>query len=96
MAKLYREIHRSVELAVKAIAENDQNAASYVIRNKETIVDLTQQFLTRKSERLGRDQTEKLNTARLEMSLIDKLHRTYNLARRIAKIMSPAAILQDG
>lgn len=96
MAKLYREIHRSVELAVKAIAENDQNAASYVIRNKETIVALTQQFLTRKSERLGRDQTEKLNTARLEMSLIDKLHRTYNLARRIAKIMSPAAILQDG
>jgi phosphate:Na+ symporter len=96
MAKLYREIHRSVELAVKAIAENDQNAASYVIRNKETIVALTQQFLTRKSERLGRDQTEKLNTARLEMSLIDKLHRTYNLARRIAKFMSPAAILQDG
>ena len=96
MAKLYREIHRSVELAIKAIAENDQNAASYVIRNKETIVALTQQFLTRKSERLGRDQTEKLETARLEMSLIDKLHRTYNLARRIAKIMSPAAVLQDG
>jgi phosphate:Na+ symporter len=96
IAELYKEIHRSVELAVRSIRDNDQKAARYVIRNKETIINLSDQLLTRKSERLGRDQAEKLETARLEMSLIDKMHRTYNLARRIAKIVSPAAVLREG
>lgn len=96
IAELYKEIHRSVEQAVQSIRDNDQKAASYVIRNKETIIHLTDQLLARKSERLGRDQAEKLETARLEMSLIDKMHRTYNLARRIAKIVSPAAVLREG
>ena len=66
-----------------------------MIRNEATITTLTQQLLARKSERLGRDQAEKLATARLEMSFIDKMQRTYNLARRIAKIISPSAVLQD-
>lgn len=96
IAKLYKEIHHCVELAVKSMAENDQEAARKVIRRKETITELTDQLLVRKSERLGRDQTEKLALARLEMSFVDKMHRTYNLARRIAKIVSPVPVLQKG
>ena len=92
IARLYTEIHRSVELAVKSMAENDQQAARMVIHQKEIVTELTDQLLARKSERLGRDQTEKLELARLEMSLVDKMHRTYNLARRISKIVAPDPI----
>jgi phosphate:Na+ symporter len=95
LARLYREIHHSVELAVKSMAENDRQAAKRVIRNKGLITELTEELLARKSERLGRDQTEKLELARLEMSLVDKMHRTYNLARRIAKIVAPEAGLNE-
>lgn len=89
---LYKEVYQAVELSVKSIKDGDQKAASQVLNKKEHIAELAESLLIRKSQRLGRDQEVKLETARVEISMIDKLQRTYNLARRIAKICTPAAI----
>ncbi len=94
-AELYDEVHQSVELAVKAISDMDQQAAGRVLNKQHHITELAESLLTRKSEHLGRDQAERLETARIEISLINKMQRIYNLARRIAKIMMPAAVFRD-
>jgi len=90
--ELYKEVYLSVELAVKSIRDEDQQAASQVIKKKERIRDLSENLLARESAGLGRDQAEKLESARIEISLIDKLRRTYRLARRIAKIELPQTV----
>jgi phosphate:Na+ symporter len=89
---LYGEVHKSVELAVLSIQNNDQNAATEVLNKRDTIADLVESLMVRKAETLGRDQAVELETARLEISLIDKMSRTYALARRIAKITVPPEI----
>jgi phosphate:Na+ symporter len=94
--ELYKEVYRSVELAVKSIRDEDQQAASQVINKKATIRELSESLLARESEAMGCDhQAEALKSARIEISFIDKLRRTYRLARRIAKIGSPPAVIMD-
>jgi len=93
--ELYIEVYRSVELAVKSIRDADQQAASQVINKKATIRELSENLLARKSAEIGRDRAETLASARIEISLIDKLRRIYRLARRIAKIELPPTVFMD-
>ncbi len=90
--ELYSEVYQSVEFAVQSIQNSDQHAAISVVNKKEKIADLVEHLVAHKAEVLGRDQGVGLETARIEISLIDKLSRTYTLARRIAKITVPPEI----
>ncbi len=87
-----QEVLQSAELAVQSIQHNDQNAALEVINKKENIAELVEVLLARKAKTLGRDQADELETARIEISLIDKMSRSYTLSRRIAKITVPPEI----
>ncbi len=80
------------ELAVLSIQLNNQSAAMEVINKKETVAELVESLVTRKAEVLGREKEDDLETARIEISLIDKISRAYTLTRRIAKITVPPAI----
>ena len=93
--ELYNEVQRAVELAVQSIRDNDQQLAAEVINKKDSISNLAEQLLSRKSERLGRYHADELETARIEISLIDKMRRTYSLARRIARIVLPPEVAID-
>ncbi len=93
--ELYKAVHQSVELAVKSIRDDDQQAAARAIHKKAAIRDLCEQLLSRESLRLASDQQATLASARIEMSLIDKMRRIHRLARRIAKIASPPELLQE-
>jgi phosphate:Na+ symporter len=90
--ELYDEVFQSAELAVQSIQHNDQNAALEVINKKGHIAELAEILMARKAETLGRDRADELETARIEISLIDKMSRAYTLARRIAKITVPPEI----
>ena len=90
--ELYKEVSTSVELAVQSIRDNDQEAALAVVNRKETITQLLDDLLTREAADLGRDQGAELESARLEISLIEKMSRVYNLSRRIATITIPPEI----
>ena len=59
------------------------------MRMKNEIKQLSDELLARRSERLGRKDSQYLAAARLDMSLIDKLHRIYSLTKRIAKEVLP-------
>ena len=51
--ELYKEVYRSVELAVKSIRDEDQQAASQVINKKATIRELSESLLARESASIG-------------------------------------------
>ncbi len=59
---------------------------------KGRIAHLADDFLTRKSERLGTEKTDHLAAARWEMSVVDKLRRIYTMAKRISKVVLPAPL----
>lgn len=93
--ELYQEVYHSVELAIQSIQHNDQQAAVEVVNKKEHISELIENLMARKAAALERDQAVELETARIEISLIEKMSRSYTLARRIAKITVPPAIDQS-
>lgn len=93
--ELYDEVRTSLELTIQSILDNDQQAAHEVISKKDNIDELAENLLTRKSEHLGRSEPVDLETARIEISLIDKLRRTYSLARRIAKTVLPHELIDN-
>ena len=93
--KYYNDVRLSLDDAVKAISENDQLAAEKVINRKADIKRYENELLSRKSSRLGTEEEDYLQTARLEISLMDKLYRIYSHTRGIAKVVLPAAIIED-
>lgn len=95
LRQLFEATSRSVDLAVKAITEEDERAAQEVIAAKPEILQLVDAALKHQAARLSADAAERLAHHRIEISLIDKLKRVYSLARHIAKLSLPAPVLVD-
>jgi phosphate:Na+ symporter len=94
LASLYTTVTQSVELAVQAVRDNDQRAASSVLMLKDSIRDQSEHVLTRKATRLGAEDPDYLNLVRLEMAFVDQMRRIYTLAKRIAKVALPPALAE--
>ena len=91
---LYLLTVESVELAVKAIRDNDQTAAESVMMMKTHFRDLSERLLERKATLLRADDPDYLDLVRMQMSFVDYMRRIYTLAKRIAKVALPAGIAQ--
>ena len=86
---IYGAVVKAVSLAVQAIRDNDQAAAEEVMSMNNEIKRLSDEMLARRSERLGRKESKYIAAARIDMSLIDKMHRIYSLTKRIAREVLP-------
>jgi phosphate:Na+ symporter len=95
LAELYASTLKSVELAVKAIRDNDQNAAESVVMLKEVFREQSDRLLGRKAARLSAEDPEYLELVRLQMGLVDQMRRIYTLAKRVAKVTLPQVIAQQ-
>jgi phosphate:Na+ symporter len=93
---LLRELGEKVVLAVgtliRAIRENDENAAAEVIALKDEIRRLSEAALARQSERIGIRDPRHLELIQVEMEVLEHLRRIYTLAKRIAKDFVPAEV----
>ena len=92
LTELFGSTVKSVELAVQAIRDNDQNAAESVLLMKDTFRDQTERLLSRKATRLTAEDPEYIELIRLQMGFVDQMRRIYTLAKRIAKVTLPAVI----
>jgi len=96
---LLRELGDKVVLAVgtliRAIRENDENAAAEVIALKDEIRRLSDLALQRQSERIGVKEPRHLELVQLEMEILEHLRRIYTLAKRVAKDFVPAEIASN-
>ena len=93
--ELYDSTVKSVELAVKAVRDNDQNAAESVLMMKNVFREQSERLLGRKAARLSATDPDYLALARLQMGFVDQMRRIYTLAKRVAKVTLPSVIAQQ-
>jgi phosphate:Na+ symporter len=95
LAEIYLSVVAAFEHAVKAIQDNDQQAAESALMMKSTIREQTESFLGWKAARLSADDPDYLELVRLQMSFVDQMRRIYTLTKRIAKVALPPALAQQ-
>jgi phosphate:Na+ symporter len=94
LVDFHTTVVESVELAVRAIRDNDQLAAESVLTMKDAIREHSELLLARKAERLTAEDPDYLALVRLEMSYVDQMRRIYTLTKRIAKVVLPPVLAQ--
>ena len=94
LVDFHTTVVESVELAVRAVRDNDQLAAESVLMMKNSIREHTEKLMARKAERLALEDPGYLDLVRIEMSFVDQMRRIYTLAKRIAKVVLPPVIAQ--
>ena len=95
LTELYDSTLKSLELAVKAVRDNDQRAAESVLMMKGLFREQSERLLGRKAARLTASDPDYLELVRLQMGLVDQMRRIYTLAKRIAKVTLPKVIAQQ-
>jgi phosphate:Na+ symporter len=88
---LYETVQEAMELTVRAVRDADVEAAERVLAMRETVARQSSALLERQAGRLRPDDPDYLLLARLQMSIVDKLERIYDLAARAAHGMLPKA-----
>jgi phosphate:Na+ symporter len=94
LLELYESTLTALELTVKAVRDNDQQAAESVVMMKNTLRDRADRLLGRKAERLSAEAPNYIELVRLQMSFVDQMRRIYTLTKRIAKGVLPPALAQ--
>ena len=94
LQEFYTTISTSVEMAVQAVRDNDQQAAESVLMMKGDLRELSERMLARKAQRLTAQDQDYLELVRMEMSFVDQMRRIYTLAKRIAKVVLPPVLAQ--
>ncbi len=87
MQHLHTQIYQAVELAVRAVKMHDKARADQVIGMRTTVEQLFDAASSHQATRLVADAPNRLSTYTVEVELIDKLHRIYHFADRIAQLV---------
>lgn len=74
---------------VRAIKNDDENAAAEVITVKEHIRHAVDEILKNQASRISVETNKDLLLVRLELELVDKLRRIYTLTKRVAREFIP-------
>ncbi|MEA3291173.1 MAG: Na/Pi symporter [Pseudomonadota bacterium] len=93
LTDLLDKVSQAVDQTVEAVREDDEKAAEEVILVKDEIRRISDEFLLRQSERIGIQESGRLDLVRLEMELLDKLRSIYTLAKRVAKDFVPDEVV---
>jgi phosphate:Na+ symporter len=88
---LYETVQEAMALTVRAVRDADANAAEQVLTMRKTVALQSGALLERQAGRLRPDDPDYLLLARLQMSIVDKLERIYDLAARAAHGILPVA-----
>ena len=86
---LYLSVIEAVEHAVKAVQEEDEQAAESVVVMKARISRLVRETLEVQASTLDLEDPGRLEVFRIEMETVDDLRRIFTMARRIAKMQLP-------
>jgi len=82
---LFLCVEDCIQLLGNVLSTKDRDAAEKILHYEGEIESLQQELMTRKSSRLGTAEQAALRTARIEVSMSDKLVRMYSLIKRITE-----------
>ncbi len=92
---LWDRVRQGVELAVKAVGQNDQRAAQEVLLLKDDIRDFANRLFDLHTTRLNAEDPKYLQKVRLLMTFIEELRHMYTLTKRIAKTQLPVVVARQ-
>jgi len=92
LENVHETISLTVELARKAVVDNDQKAAQEVISRKGDITRLMESASMHEARRLVAEEPKRLAAYTLEIDILEKLKRVYYFAKRMAKAVMPEAL----
>jgi phosphate:Na+ symporter len=84
--RFHSQVARALETAVKAISEEDKEAALMVKEMKQEMAELAEETARHEVGRLVVDEPNRLQTFTREMEMIENLSRIYRLCRKIARM----------
>ena len=87
-------ITRAVTAAVQAVAQRNQRAAQVVTGMKEEINEIADSAALHEARRLIAEEPNRIPAYAMEIDIIEKQKRIYYFAKRMARTVLPAAILQ--
>jgi phosphate:Na+ symporter len=96
LENLHETIALTVELACKAVADNDQKAAQEVISKKGDITRFMESASMHEARRLVAEEPNRLAAYTLEIDILEKLKRIYYFAKRMAKAVMPVELQERG
>jgi phosphate:Na+ symporter len=91
---VHETIMLTVELACKAVADNDQKAAQEVISKKGDITRIMESAAMHEAQRLVAEEPNRLAAYTLEIDIIEKLKRIYYFSKRMAKAVAPEEVTE--
>ncbi len=83
MKELYHHILDIIKQLVLVVRERDMEAAEKLLGVQHQIYKLHRSLIVREAERLGDETAGALKTARIEVSIADKMLRIFSLAKRV-------------
>ncbi len=90
--ELFVTVQRALELAIRAIQDEDEVAAQEVLMLKEEVNARVEEALSHQAKRLASDDGNRVEIFRFEMEAVEQLKRIYTLTKRMAKTILPDAI----
>jgi Na+/phosphate symporter len=82
---LFLAVENCILLLNSVLKEKNQVATEKILHYDKRIKSIQRELMVRKSVRLGYDNEAALKTARIEVSMTDKLVRMYSLIKRITE-----------
>jgi len=87
LTQLHQAVATTTDLAIRAVVENDPEAAREVVNLKSEINRLMESAAMHQIKRLVAKEPNRLAAYTIEMDIIEKLKRTYYFAKRMAKTL---------
>jgi phosphate:Na+ symporter len=92
LESLHKQVFLSLEAAVKAIVDDDQQAAQEVLALRRSVNDAVEGAFHQQVKSLAQSDLDHLETLQLEFEMTDKLKQIYSLAKRIARLYVPREV----
>jgi phosphate:Na+ symporter len=88
-------VGQSVDAAIRSVTEESETAAQEVLSLRGEVSRQIEEVMEHQASKLSPDDPDRLDKFRLETGLVDALKRSYTLAKRIARIEVPKAMLKE-
>jgi len=93
LERLFQTIQASAQSALRALVEQDEQAAQTVVANRDPILKLTSEFHRQQAVRLAGNEPDRLLKLRVQLEILDRLRRLYSVAEHMAISVLPRSVL---
>jgi Na+/phosphate symporter len=93
LERLFETIREASQSALTALVDSDERAAQAVVARRDAVWNLASELHRQQAARLAQDDPERLLKHRVQVDILDKLHRVYSVAEHMAISVLPRGVL---